>query len=199
VGARPTRRELVAGTLAAAVGTAGGLAGLADPARADTGGPSDSEVLSKALVVERLTVLAYQRVLDSRTLTADENRVLATVLGHEQEHVSTLGARLAAMGAPASTGPLDLGSAQATLSQHHVEGSLTDLHTRHDSLRLLVDLESVAEGVYFTALKTLGSADLVRLCAETMACEAQHWTIVSGLRNPGVYVKSVPWPFVTGE
>ena len=32
-----------------------------------------------------------------------------------------------------------------------------------------------------------------------MACEAQHWTAVSGLRNPGEYVKAVPWPFVTGS
>jgi Ferritin-like domain len=80
-----------------------------------------------------------------------------------------------------------------------VNASLTDLHARADCLRLLVDLESVAEGAYFTALKTLGSTELIRLSAEAMACEAQHWTVLSGLRNPGIYVKSVPWPFVTGS
>ncbi len=31
-----------------------------------------------------------------------------------------------------------------------------------------------------------------------MACEAQHWTVLSGLRNPGEYVKAVPWPYVFG-
>jgi hypothetical protein len=103
------------------------------------------------------------------------------------------------MGAPAPTGPLDIQAGDAMLDKHHVPGSLGDLHTRHDSLRLLVDLESVAEGAYYTALKTLGSAALVRLSAQIMACEAQHWTVVSGLRNPGDYVKSVPWPFVTGS
>jgi Ferritin-like domain len=198
VDGRPTRRQLVAGTLWAAAGAAGGLAAVADRAGATAGVPSDSDVLSKALAVERLLVLAYRRVIDSGALTKGENRELAILLGHEQEHVSTLGARLAAMGTRAPTGALEPRLAQAMLSQHHVQGSLTDLHTRHDAFRLLVDLESVAEGVYFTALKTLGSAELVRLSAQTLACEAQHWTVVSGLRNPGIYVKSVPWPFVTG-
>jgi hypothetical protein len=32
-----------------------------------------------------------------------------------------------------------------------------------------------------------------------MACEAQHWTVLSGLRNPGQYVKAVPWPYVFGS
>jgi hypothetical protein len=100
---------------------------------------------------------------------------------------------------PALTTAPDLKAGGALLAKHHVPGSLTDLHSRADCLRLLVNLESVAEGAYFTALKTLGSAELVRLSAEVMACEAQHWTVLSGLRNPGLYVKSVPWPFVTGS
>jgi Ferritin-like domain len=200
---RPTRRELLAGTLAATAGasaaSATGLAIAAGPAAADAGVPSDSQVLSKALTVERLMVLAYRRVLASGVLAAGEDRELAILLGHELEHVATLASRLQAMGAPAPAGPLDISSGDAELGKHHVPGSLTDLHTRHDCLRLLVNLESVAEGVYFTALKTFERPELIRLSAETMACEAQHWTVVSGLRNPGVYVKSVPWPFVTGS
>ena len=66
-------------------------------------------------------------------------------------------------------------------------------------MQLLVDLESVAEGVYFTALATLSKPGLSAPGAQIMACEAQHWTAVSGLRNPGMYVKAVPWPFVTGS
>ncbi len=85
------------------------------------------------------------------------------------------------------------------LSKHNIPGSLTDLNSQNDCLRLLVDLESLAEGVYFTALKTLSKPGLQRLAAQIMACEAQHWTAVSGLRNPGQYVKAVPWPFVTGS
>ena len=40
---------------------------------------------------------------------------------------------------------------------------------------------------------------LVRLSAQIMACEAQHWTVLSGLRNPGQYVKAIPWPYVYGS
>lgn len=196
VRARPTRRQLVAGALAAA---AGGLAVSPDAAVAAAGVPSDADTLSKILEAERLLVLGYRRVLASGTLAQGEDDALRPFLGHELEHVATLAARLGALGAVADTAPMDVKTGEALLAKHHVPGSLTDLHARTDSLRLLVNLESVAEGAYFTALKTLGSADLVRLCSQVMACEAQHWTVISGLRNPGIYVKSVPWPFVTGS
>jgi Ferritin-like domain len=196
VRARPTRRQLVAGGLGAA---AGALALPAAPALADTPVPSDSQVLGKVLEVERLMVLAYRRVLASGALGTGEDQVEAGYLGHELEHVSTVAAHLQQLGAPADTAPLDVNAGDALLAKHHVPGSLTDLQSRKDCFRVLIGLESVAEGAHFTALKTLSTAELVTLSAQIMACEAQHWTMLSGLRNPGIYVKSVPWPFVTGS
>ncbi len=193
--ARVTRRQLVVGAASAA----GGIAVTPAAALADTGVPSDSQELSKVLEVERLVVLGYRRVLASGAVGADDEAVLEPFLAHELEHVSTVAARLEALGASADTGPLDVATGDSLLAKHHVPGSLTDLHSRTDCLRLLVNLESVAEGAYFTALKTLGTSELVTLSAQVMACEAQHWTVLSGLRNPGIYVKSVPWPFVTGS
>ena len=171
---------------------------LAAPATADTP-VSDSEALSKALDVERLVVLAYRRVLASGALAADIERAITPYLAHEVEHVATVASQLRAIGESPATGPLSLDAAGAMLSKHNIPGSLTDLHSQNDCLRLLVDLESLAEGVYFTALKTLSKPGLQQLAAQIMACEAQHWTAVSGLRNPGQYVKAVPWPFVTGS
>ncbi len=187
------------GFAAAGAAAATGVAVVADPAWADAPPVSDAAALSKALEVERLMVLAYRRVLASGALAPNIERALAPYLGHEIEHTSALAAALAAMGVQATTAPLDLDAAGAALSQHNIRGSLTDLHSQNDSMRLLVDLESVAEGVYFTALKTVSTPGLQRLAAQIMACEAQHWTAVSGLRNPGQYVKAVPWPFVTGS
>jgi len=187
--------------MAGAVGTVGAVAGAAfvgDPAAADAP-VSDGEALSKALEVERLMVLAYRRVLASGALAPDIERAIAPYLAHEVEHVSTVASQLAAIGEMSATGPLGLDVAAAMLSKHNIPGSLTDLHSQNDCLRLLVDLESLAEGVYFTALKTLTKPGLQQLAAQIMACEAQHWTAVSGLRNPGQYVKAVPWPFVTGS
>ena len=193
----PTRRQFVAGAVSAA---AGGLVAAAPAAAStDTGVPSDSDTLTKVLEVERLVVLGYRQVLASGSLSPGDQTVVAPFLNQELEHVSTLGAHLESLGTMSDTSPLDVTAGDALLAKHHIPGSLTDLHSSKDSLRLLVNLESIAEGAYFTALKTLGHADLVTLCAQAMGCEAQHWTVVSGLRNPGIYVKSVPWPFVTGS
>ena len=181
-----------------AIGGAADLAVAAGPASADAA-LTDPQALSKALEVERLMVLAYRRVLTSGTLAPDIERAIAPYLTHEIQHVSAVAAALAAMGVKADTGPLGLDAAGDLLSKHYVPVSLTNLGSQNDSMRLLVDLESVAEGVYFTGLKTLSTQPLQRLAAQIMACEAQHWTAVSGLRNPGQYVKAVPWPFVTGS
>jgi hypothetical protein len=182
--------------VAGALSAAGGV--LAAPASADAP-VSDGEALSKALEVERLIVLAYRRVLASGALAPDIERAIAPYLTHELQHVTAVSGQLRAMGESPATGPLSLDAAGAVLSKHNIPGSLTDLHSQNDCLRLLVDLESLAEGVYFTALKTLSKPGRQQLAAQIMACEAQHWTAISGLRNPGQYVKAVPWPFVTGS
>jgi Ferritin-like domain len=194
----PTRRELIAGAAAAAGATvSGGLA--PSGARADTPAPSDAELLGQSLDVERLLVLGYRRVFASGVLTPGIQRAIASHLEHEVSHVAALAARLRSLGAPAPTGPLDSKTAADVMAQHHVSGSLTDLHSQNDGLKLLVDLESAAEGAHYTALKDLRRPELQNLSVQIMACEAQHWTVLSGLRNPGQYVKAVPWPFVYGS
>jgi Ferritin-like domain len=207
-----TRREMVAGAVAAGGAALGGavvggavvggavLGGAtAASAAADAAPMNDAQALSDALEIERLIVLAYQRVLASGALQTDIQRAITPYLGHEVEHVRAVAARLRAIGVSAPTSPLAVSAGAALLSKHDIPGSLTDLHSQNDCLRLLVDLESLAEGVYFNALKVLSTSGLQTLAAQIMACEAQHWTAVSGLRNPGAYVKAVPWPFVTGS
>lgn len=171
----------------------------ADRALADTPPPSDTELLSKTLEVERLMVFAYERVLASGALSPGVHSAIAPFLGHERAHMSAVAAALSGLGAPAPTGPLSLSQANDALGQHPVSASLTSLHTEHDCLKLLIDLESVAEGASYTPIKDLTRPGLVHLCAQIMACEAQHWTVLSGLSNPGQYVKAVPWPYVYGS
>jgi Ferritin-like domain len=194
---RPTRRELIAGAAAAAGATVSGAVG-AGGALADTPAPSDAELLGKSVQVERLIVLGYRRVFASGVLTPAIQRAIASHLNHELAHVAALAAALRSLGAPAPTGPLDLEAAAQVMADHHVSGSLTDLHSQNDGLKLLVDLESAAEGAHYTALKDLSLPAHQHLSAQIMACEAQHWTVLSGLRNPGQYVKAIPWPFVYG-
>jgi hypothetical protein len=192
---RATRRELVGDALWAGAVFAGPLA---SQAVADESAPSDAHLLANALEVERVMVLAYERVLASGALTAGVQRAIAPYGEHERAHVAAVASALRGLGAAAPTGPISMKAAGEVLGRHHVSDSLTALHSEHDCLKLLIDLESVSEGVYYAALKDLRRPRLVQLSAHIMACEAQHWTVLSGLRNPGEYVKAIPWPYVYG-
>jgi hypothetical protein len=189
---------LAAGAGAAAAFAAAFGAASRASAVADTPPPSDAELLSKALEVERLMVLAYERVFASGALSRGVQRAITVHLQHERSHAASVAAQLGRFGVAVSSTELSLKAASDLMAKHQVSGSLTELHTEHDCLKLLVDLESVAEGVHYTALKDLRRPALIRLSAQIMACEAQHWTVLSGLRNPGEYVKAVPWPYVFG-
>src|SRR5436190_21969148 len=109
---RATRRELVVGATAATVGAA---LGAVPAAGADAAPPSDRDLLSDALDVERLMVLAYRRVLASGTLTPGIERAVKPHLQHERAHVATVAAKLEGLGAPAPTGPLSLTAASDAL------------------------------------------------------------------------------------
>jgi hypothetical protein len=95
-------------------------------------------------------------------------------------------------------GPPNLSAAQAELSRHGVHWSLARLRSQHDILKLLVDVESLAEYAYFEAVEKLQDQTLVGTCAQIMACEAQHWTVLSGFLNHQEAKKAVPYPFVEG-
>jgi hypothetical protein len=191
-----TRRELILGAGGAA---AAAVVQAPSPALADAPPPTDAELLTKTLEVERLMVFSYERVLASGALSPGVQRAIAPHLDHERAHLSAVAAALTRLGAPAPTQPLSLAAAGDVLGQHRVSGSLTDLRSQDACLKLLVDLESVAEGASYTPIKDLRRQELIQLCARIMACEAQHWTVLSGLRNPGQYVKAIPWPYVYGS
>jgi hypothetical protein len=193
---RATRRELVRGAIVAGAGLAVGLGPAS--AQADEAPPSPEELLGKALQVERVLVLAYERVFASGALSPGIQRAITPHLAHERAHVAAVAAELTRLGAPAPTGPLSVKDASDVIGAHNISDSLTDLGTEDVCLKLLVDLESLAEGAHYTPLKDLTDPRQVQLSAKIMACEAQHWTVLSGLRNPGQYVKAIPWPYVYG-
>jgi Ferritin-like domain len=191
-----TRRQLIARWIPAA-GVAAALLPTGD-ADAAVAPQTDGQVLARALVVEKLMVLAYRQVLASGTLTAGVRRTAMQLLGQEEEHVAALAAALAKLGAAPPVGPTNVGSADKALAAHKVSVSLTNLRTERDCLQLLIDVEAVAEGAYFIAISKLRDASSLRLSAEIMACEAQHWTALSELLHPGDLASAVPSPFVEG-
>ena len=194
---QPTRRELVCASLGVA---GGGLAASAlVPASADAAStPSDADVLGKTLRIETLIVYCYERVLGTGVLGAQARGLVGQLLGHERQHVAAVKRELRRRGItvqPAWT----TRSADDELGRHRVTARLTDLGTQHKCLRLLVDLESVAEGAWFEALAKLADPALSALGASIIGCEAQHWTVLSGLSHRGDVRKTVPYPFVRGS
>ncbi|HTX32012.1 MAG TPA: ferritin-like domain-containing protein [Solirubrobacteraceae bacterium] len=188
--------------ITAAAGVAGAVSAasvLASTASA-AGAPPQLEAmaLTHALQIEQLLLIAYRQVVASPVIHPPVAGQLRTQLGQEITHVEILQQALASRGEIVPTPP-NLEAAQDELSQHQVHWSLTDLRNQHDCLKLLVDVESLAENAYFQAVGEIQDPALLRTCAEIMACEAQHWTVLSGFLNHQNVKKAVPYPFVEGS
>jgi rubrerythrin len=193
---RLTRRELVASGIAAAALAAWGAG--ADAAHA-ADLPEDSELLGTALGLELLLVYVYRHVLASGTLTARPARIVRELLQHEKAHARALTAALRQTGHRAAPGPVDVRAADEELAARGVSPSLAGLRTEHDSLRLLLDAEEIAEGVYYRSLSKLSEPEHIRLAAGILAAEAQHATVLSELLKPGDVDAAVPDAFVQGK
>ena len=200
---RATRRGLIKSGLA--VGAGGAFAGATVSAATSPAGwaasapAGEAGVVSQTLSIEQLVVFAYQRALASGSLKSSVAAVIGGMLSQELHHLAVLEGELRSLGAPIPTPPRDAASAQRALAKHHVYRSVSELHTQRDCLKLLIDVESVAEGAYFSAVGKLGDQGRIRTAAGIMGCEAQHWTILSGLLNNYNVQRSVPYPFVAGS
>jgi Ferritin-like domain len=193
--AKATRRQLMGGGIALAAASAfPGVAGAAASPPAE----SETQVLEQVLRIELLVVTAYQHVLATRLLEPAVRSQLNVLLRQELEHVGVLRVTLERMGATGPAAP-SVAAAQAELNRNHVYWSLTQLRLQRSALKLLVDVESLAENAYFRAIAKLRDPQLVRTSAEVMGCEAQHWTVLSGLLHHEDPTKAVPYPFVGGS
>lgn len=191
-----TRRRLVKTALAATLG-ASSVVELGSAVAAATPAPSDAAVLAHTLRIEQLVVIAYQRVLSSGVVEPPVGSQLRSMLSQELEHVAALERDLKALGARVPR--TSAATAQRSLDAHHVHLSLSHVPTQHASLKLLIDIESLAEGAYFSAISKLSDPALLRMSAEIMGSEAQHWTLLSGLQHHGDVTRSVPYAFVQGS
>lgn len=195
MGCDGTRRELVRSAVAGAAAAAM-LEPLAAGA-ASTAAPSDSAIVIRTLEIEQLVVISYERVLDSGLLTRAASAQVRSILHQERQHVAVLQHALRGLG---GTMPhLDKAAAQRELAAHHVHDSLAHLRSQRECLKLLIDVESLAEGAYFWAISRLVDPVLLRAAVEAMGSEAQHWTLLSGIQHPGKLYRSVPYPFVQGS
>jgi hypothetical protein len=180
------------------LGGAASMAAALAPAQAEAATGSENAAISHVLLAERVAVIAYRQALARNVLGPAASAQVRLLLAQEDQHVAKLEKALAGLGAPVPAGPSNLAAAQSFLSQNSVSPNLTAIPTQHDALRLLINVESLTEGAYFTSIPKLVHPALIQLSVEMMGSDAQHWTALSGIQHDGDVVLAVPYPFVQG-
>jgi hypothetical protein len=180
-GSSPSRRELIARALAGAA-----AASITAPAGAGAAsGGGDAKVLAGLLREERKLSAIYHHVLASGLLNVVVSAEISGFLDQEQQHIGALERELSLRGT--------IPAAEPRLS------APSRAETQPDALDMLLGAESMAESAYLGALSKFEDPALVTLAAEIMASEAQHWSLLRALQNPGNLVATVPAAFVTGS
>src|SRR5205814_6454552 len=122
-----------------------------------------------------------------------------TMLGHERAHTRVLSLELRRFAIAPPPAPATATDVDAALAERHVSRRITKLRSEKDALRLLHDVETVAEAAYFKGIAKLRDPRLQLLSAEIMASEAQHEAVLSQLLNPTKIAKALPDAFIEGK
>jgi Ferritin-like domain len=109
--------------------------------------------------------------------------VAAEFPAHEREHVRVLSSELERRG----------GTPPAPPARQPASPSNSP-----DAVRHLISLETLAEAAYYGSMARLSDPGLMRLAAELMCCEAQHWSALSELLHSGDVYSAVPTATITG-
>ena len=190
-----TRRQWIGGTALACAGLASAPVAAAATAPQTK---SDPQLLSELYGTEQLLIAVYGRVIDAGLLSSRVRSAAQRVLGQEGVHRQELQRQLRGLGAgtpPPLAGPDAIDKA---LQAAKVSGSVEDLHSEHDGVRLLLEVEMAAQHAYFKAISQLHTGALAQFAAQILASEAQHQTVISEARRPGNSAQAAPYSFVGG-
>jgi Ferritin-like domain len=196
---QPTRRELITGAVAGAGAWVIGASALGTAVAEAAAPQTDAELIRAILSVELLVVFSYEQVLSSGKLSAESEHVIRQLLDHEHTHVDVMAADLEELGQEPPDPPASVTDADAELSVLHGSARLGSLNSEEDCLRVLEQVESLAQGAYYVSMSKFADVTLARTCASILGTEAQHYTALAGLLHPGDINKAVPGPFVEGS
>jgi hypothetical protein len=189
-----TRREAV--RRVAVLGLAGGAGGAV--LGADGAAGAERDLLVPLVGTESLGIFVYEQALDAKVLSPRGDRLAQRLLDQEHQHAERLVAELQRLGGTPPTPISSASDANRVLAAHRVPDSLAALRNEHDTIILLARIEWLLEGAYYAAVAKLTQPRLLRLCAQVMANEAQHGTMLSELLHPGDVDKAVPSSYVLG-
>jgi rubrerythrin len=148
----------------------------------------DAEILSSAIHLEQVAVLAYAAAIDSGRLTPAFAKIATRFRDHEQAHADTLTTALTDLG---GTPPPK--ATQADLLE--VVTGLAGARSQADFANLAIELEMAAVAAYLDAHRKLIEAKLLQTGASIMANEAQHLVVL----RQAVKRDPVPNAFETGK
>ncbi|MBA3748380.1 MAG: ferritin-like domain-containing protein, partial [Solirubrobacterales bacterium] len=148
----------------------------------------DAEVLTSAIHLEQIAVLAYGAAIDSKLLTAGFARVAARFRDHEQEHAQTLTTALTDLG---GTPPDDATEKDVD----KVVKGLDDAKSQADIVNFAIELELAVIAAYYDAHRKLIDAKHLQAGASIMANQAQHLVVL----RQAVQQDAVPNAFEIGK
>lgn len=197
--ARLNRRDLLRGSLLAALPGAGLGALLAAPAAA-TPIPDDPGHLQRLISFELLAVEVFALAERSRKLSPAARRLVREIHRQERDHATALERELdrLAPGTPVPTGPVNAAEAEESLTSVGIPVQFSSLTDERDWFHQLEQLEERLQGAYFGAIRLLVDAQASTLATQIMASEAQHETALVQVRHPGKVDQAVPWGLVEG-
>src|SRR5437763_4019399 len=195
----PTRRELIRSGAVGAVAVAAGAAPSATAADPLAGANGDKDLLGRLAGIEQLIAFAYAHLLQAGGLSSRTAGVFRTFLSQENAHVRLRSDAPARRGGAPPRPPTDVKAVSRRLAKRGAAGSLRNSRGDTVCVRYMIGLETVAEGVYYSAISKLSDASLLTQVARIMGNEAQHWTALSGLQHAGDVFLGVPYANVTGE
>lgn len=157
--------------------------------------PSEAEVLSSLLNLERLAAASAELALESGALTSlPAVAVVATIHAQEGAHAAALARWPGVVAAPDLFGK---GLAPA-LAAVGIKLRPRRLRDESDWLAFLEIVETVLEGAYYVALAQLVAPAAATLAATILGSEAQHRALLSFQRYPLALGYAVPSGLVRG-
>lgn len=144
-------------------------------------GDDDTTLLTKAIRLEQVSVLAYDTILGRGLLSGRVEALTRTLRGHERRHADTLTTALTDLGGTPPPAPAGVGDVDAVVK------GLGAIRTEADVLAFAIELETAAVAAYYDVQAKFIQAKLVQRGAAIMAAEGQHLVVLrQAARRPPV-------------
>ncbi|HWC25858.1 MAG TPA: ferritin-like domain-containing protein [Solirubrobacteraceae bacterium] len=148
----------------------------------------DAAILSDAIDLERVAVLAYDTVIERGLLSPALRATARRFRAHEQEHADALTTALTDVGGTPPAPPTGIADVDEVVK------GLGDVRSQAEVVSFAIELETAAVAAYHDAQAKLVEARLLQTGASIMASEGQHLVVLrtAAGRNP------IPNAFETG-